>query len=76
MLRFPNLTIEVSGGFYFFYFFTLSAFYILLFFSSDYVYFENSSSNPYLIRRIEELNKVGGCCWVLGRHTCVVIHIS
>ena len=24
----------------------------------DYVYFENSSSNPYLIRRIEELNKV------------------
>ena len=25
---------------------------------SDYVYFENSSSNPYLIRRIEELNKV------------------
>lgn len=28
-------------------------------FFSDYVYFENSSSNPYLIRRIEELNKVG-----------------
>lgn len=28
------------------------------FFLSDYVYFENSSSNPYLIRRIEELNKV------------------
>ncbi|KAA0723002.1 Metastasis-associated protein MTA2 [Triplophysa tibetana] len=25
--------------------------------STDYVYFENSSSNPYLIRRIEELNK-------------------
>ncbi|EMP27457.1 Metastasis-associated protein MTA3 [Chelonia mydas] len=25
--------------------------------SVDYVYFENSSSNPYLIRRIEELNK-------------------
>ncbi|XP_016079144.1 PREDICTED: metastasis-associated protein MTA1, partial [Miniopterus natalensis] len=25
--------------------------------SLDYVYFENSSSNPYLIRRIEELNK-------------------
>ncbi|XP_072407283.1 metastasis-associated protein MTA2 isoform X2 [Chiloscyllium punctatum] len=25
----------------------------------DYVYFENSSSNPYLIRRIEELNKTG-----------------
>uniref|UniRef100_S4RGI4 Metastasis associated 1 n=1 Tax=Petromyzon marinus TaxID=7757 RepID=S4RGI4_PETMA len=24
---------------------------------SDYVFFENSSSNPYLIRRIEELNK-------------------
>ncbi|KAG9346205.1 hypothetical protein JZ751_008029 [Albula glossodonta] len=23
----------------------------------DYVFFENSSSNPYLIRRIEELNK-------------------
>ncbi|XP_042201813.1 metastasis-associated protein MTA3-like [Callorhinchus milii] len=23
----------------------------------DYVYFENSSSNPFLIRRIEELNK-------------------
>uniref|UniRef100_A0A8D2N7Q3 BAH domain-containing protein n=1 Tax=Zonotrichia albicollis TaxID=44394 RepID=A0A8D2N7Q3_ZONAL len=29
----------------------------LFFFLSDYVYFENSSSNPYLIRRIEELNK-------------------
>uniref|UniRef100_A0A671XKX6 Metastasis associated 1 family, member 2 n=1 Tax=Sparus aurata TaxID=8175 RepID=A0A671XKX6_SPAAU len=29
----------------------------LLFFFPDYVYFENSSSNPYLIRRIEELNK-------------------
>ncbi|MEQ2295496.1 Metastasis-associated protein mta1 [Ameca splendens] len=33
----------------------------LSFFSSscttDYVYFENSSSNPLLIRRIEELNK-------------------
>uniref|UniRef100_A0AAX7T8H6 Metastasis associated 1 family, member 2 n=1 Tax=Astatotilapia calliptera TaxID=8154 RepID=A0AAX7T8H6_ASTCA len=28
-----------------------------LLFVSDYVYFENSSSNPYLIRRIEELNK-------------------
>lgn len=28
------------------------------FFLLDYVYFENSSSNPYLIRRIEELNKV------------------
>lgn len=25
---------------------------------ADYVYFENSSSNPYLVRRIEELNKV------------------
>ena len=25
---------------------------------ADYVFFENSSSNPYLIRRIEELNKV------------------
>lgn len=25
---------------------------------TDYVFFENSSSNPYLIRRIEELNKV------------------
>uniref|UniRef100_F7CWE0 Metastasis associated 1 family member 2 n=1 Tax=Ornithorhynchus anatinus TaxID=9258 RepID=F7CWE0_ORNAN len=24
---------------------------------ADYVYFENSSSNPYLVRRIEELNK-------------------
>lgn len=30
-----------------------------MFFLLDYVYFENSSSNPYLIRRIEELNKVG-----------------
>ncbi|KFV64361.1 Metastasis-associated protein MTA3, partial [Dryobates pubescens] len=29
----------------------------LLLFIADYVYFENSSSNPYLIRRIEELNK-------------------
>uniref|UniRef100_A0AAR2IUP5 Metastasis associated 1 family, member 3 n=1 Tax=Pygocentrus nattereri TaxID=42514 RepID=A0AAR2IUP5_PYGNA len=27
------------------------------FFLADYVFFENSSSNPYLIRRIEELNK-------------------
>lgn len=27
---------------------------------TDYVYFENSSSNPYLVRRIEELNKVSG----------------
>uniref|UniRef100_A0A673KBD4 Metastasis-associated protein MTA2-like n=1 Tax=Sinocyclocheilus rhinocerous TaxID=307959 RepID=A0A673KBD4_9TELE len=33
--------------------------YLQIFFLSttDYVYFENSSSNPYLIRRIEELNK-------------------
>lgn len=30
-------------------------------FPIDYVYFENSSSNPYLVRRIEELNKVWGC---------------
>uniref|UniRef100_A0A7N6BW10 Metastasis associated 1 family, member 2 n=1 Tax=Anabas testudineus TaxID=64144 RepID=A0A7N6BW10_ANATE len=29
----------------------------ILLFLPDYVYFENSSSNPYLIRRIEELNK-------------------
>lgn len=28
---------------------------------ADYVFFENSSSNPYLIRRIEELNKVFRC---------------
>uniref|UniRef100_A0A8B9G4P5 Metastasis-associated protein MTA3 n=1 Tax=Amazona collaria TaxID=241587 RepID=A0A8B9G4P5_9PSIT len=27
------------------------------FYKQNYVYFENSSSNPYLIRRIEELNK-------------------
>lgn len=32
---------------------------------ADYVYFENSSSNPYLIRRIEELNKVA-CAACLG----------
>uniref|UniRef100_A0A671YYI4 Metastasis associated 1 family, member 3 n=1 Tax=Sparus aurata TaxID=8175 RepID=A0A671YYI4_SPAAU len=33
-------------------------FYITCVFSvTDYVFFENSSSNPYLIRRIEELNK-------------------
>lgn len=32
--------------------------YLSFFFIADYVYFENSSSNPYLIRRIEELNKV------------------
>lgn len=31
--------------------------------SADYVYFENSSSNPLLIRRIEELNKVSVCVW-------------
>lgn len=30
----------------------------LLFFFVDYVYFETSSSTPYQIRRIEELNKV------------------
>lgn len=33
----------------------------LLFGVADYVFFENSSSNPYLIRRIEELNKVLNC---------------
>lgn len=51
----------------------------ILYFSSDYVYFENSSSNPYLIRRIEELNKVGRstlCCWVTGQYTCAVKHAS
>lgn len=31
---------------------------------ADYVFFENSSSNPYLIRRIEELNKVQHFCRV------------
>jgi hypothetical protein len=31
---------------------------------ADYVYFENSSSNPYLIRRIEELNKVSEQCGI------------
>lgn len=31
---------------------------------ADYVFFENSSSNPYLIRRIEELNKVLKCLGV------------
>lgn len=39
---------------------------------TDYVYFENSSSNPYLVRRIEELNKVSGAephlCPVLPPH--------
>uniref|UniRef100_A0A8B9GW64 Metastasis associated 1 family, member 3 n=1 Tax=Astyanax mexicanus TaxID=7994 RepID=A0A8B9GW64_ASTMX len=30
----------------------------LFFLVADYVFFENSSSNPYLIRRIEELNKI------------------
>lgn len=36
---------------------------------ADYVYFENSSSNPYLIRRIEELNKV---MWLLvGPRFCM-----
>lgn len=33
-----------------------------LYLFADYVYFENSSSNPYLIRRIEELNKVSCVC--------------
>lgn len=32
---------------------------------TDYVYFENSSSNPYLIRRIEELNKVYTCVFLI-----------
>lgn len=45
-----------------------------IFFFSDYVYFETSSTSPYLIRRIEELNKVGEiydfhlhfcCCFIL-----------
>lgn len=35
--------------------------------SADYVYFENSSSNPLLIRRIEELNKVSVCMCVCVR---------
>lgn len=34
--------------------------------SADYVYFENSSSNPLLIRRIEELNKVSVCMLALS----------
>lgn len=41
---------------------------------ADYVYFENSSSNPYLIRRIEELNKVtrvgGRVCSCVGVWAC------
>lgn len=37
-------------------------------FVADYVFFENSSSNPYLIRRIEELNKVIMRCFC---HLCV-----
>lgn len=32
---------------------------------ADYVFFENSSSNPYLIRRIEELNKVLMCAFFI-----------
>lgn len=39
---------------------------LFLCFFSDYVFFENSSSNPYLIRRIEELNKV-------KKNTCVYV---
>lgn len=35
-------------------FFKLCIFY----FVSDYVYFESSSTSPFQIRRIEELNKV------------------
>lgn len=35
---------------------------------ADYVFFENSSSNPYLIRRIEELNKVLLCFCVISLH--------
>ncbi|XP_072285112.1 metastasis-associated protein MTA1 isoform X1 [Pyxicephalus adspersus] len=35
----------------------LRVFCMVAFLIYDYVYFENSSSNPYLIRRIEELNK-------------------
>uniref|UniRef100_A0A8C6PR85 Metastasis associated 1 family, member 2 n=1 Tax=Nothobranchius furzeri TaxID=105023 RepID=A0A8C6PR85_NOTFU len=38
----------------------------VLLFVPDYVYFENSSSNPYLIRRIEELNKVSGFVFPLS----------
>ena len=29
----------------------------------DYVYFENSASGPYVIRRIEELNKTTNGEW-------------
>lgn len=45
--------------------------------SADYVYFENSSSNPYLIRRIEELNKVcNSAWWCLGRGVEVSVCIA
>ncbi|XP_072887508.1 metastasis-associated protein MTA2 isoform X3 [Hemitrygon akajei] len=37
----------------------------------DYVYFENSSSNPYLIRRIEELNKQTGSGNVEAKVVCL-----
>jgi len=33
-------------------------FYYLLVYHLDYVYFEGNPTEPYLIRRIEELNKV------------------
>jgi len=40
---------------FFEYYFTVIIFFVLI---SDYVYFETSSTSPYQIRRIEELNKV------------------
>lgn len=55
------MAIEILGDILIF-----CAFFPPLSLSLDYVYFENSSSNPYLIRRIEELNKVGRSTLLLG----------
>ena len=43
----------------------------LLYFIVDYVNFETSSSSPYQIRRIEELNKVSSCLCVFCPCGCL-----
>ena len=38
----------------------------------DYVYFENSASGPFAIRRIEELNKAANGRWSHCYHYIIV----
>uniref|UniRef100_A0A8C3AFI1 Metastasis associated 1 family, member 3 n=1 Tax=Cyclopterus lumpus TaxID=8103 RepID=A0A8C3AFI1_CYCLU len=48
---------RAESVYYFHYFHRCNDLIQFVFSVADYVFFENSSSNPYLIRRIEELNK-------------------